>query len=95
MMTPHPIYRVYVAEPLFGRQRKHTVMIYRVGADSATEAIAAVEAHIVAERAHKGLRIVACTPFGRSDAIVTDGAIHWTPEKLADVENLRLTPPVT
>lgn len=85
-----PVWKVYVLHPLIGRQRKHTVMVYRVGAQTKEKAISAVRSDILHDEhyAHKGLRIVACTEFSRAGRVVCDGVVHWEPERAANIPTL-------
>lgn len=77
-----PIWRVYVLQPLQFRQRKQTIMIYRVGAVTEADAIQKVQADIVDEWPHKNMQIVECRLFSAYGAVTCDGALHQTPSEV-------------
>ena len=89
MMVPHPIWRVYVLQPLKARQRKHSVHTYRVGADSAEDAVAKVRAELADRITHDpAQRIVHVSKFGMSDSVIMDGVFTMTPAEAAAKPNL-------
>jgi hypothetical protein len=79
-----PIWRVYVLKPLKGRERKHTLVCFRVGAANADEAKAKVQRERLDDSPWwPGERIVGCTRFGDAGAVIYDGAFMLTPEEVA------------
>ncbi len=82
-MSKLSIWRVYVAIPLRFRERKHTVRIYRVGAESAEAAKAVVQEEILSDSRERGYEILEATYFGNVDSAVYDGMVTKTPAELA------------
>lgn len=78
-----PIWRVYVLKPLKGRERKHTLACFRVGASNEAEAKAKVQRERLDDSPWPDERIVACTRFGDAGAVIYDGAIMLTPAEAA------------
>lgn len=71
----HRIYRVHVLKPIEGRQRKHMVHLYRVGAESPDAAISAVLREIKSRPGFitRDWRIVGCSDFSSVGAVILDG----------------------
>lgn len=67
------IYRVSVLKPIEARQKKHMVHLYRVGAKSAQEAVAAVRAKLTNHNNAQDWRIVGCSDFSAVSAVILDG----------------------
>jgi hypothetical protein len=81
------IYRVQVLKPLEPRQRRHLVHMYRVGAESKEQAIAAVRAEL-ADREHTdGWRIVGCNDFCAVDLVTLDSIFTCSKERAANYVN--------
>lgn len=78
-----PIWRVYVLKPLRGRERKHTLAIFRVGAATAEDAKFKVQRERLDDSPHRGERIVGCTRFGDAGDVVYDGCVLLTPAEAA------------
>lgn len=79
------IYRVYVAKPLGPRERKQSVLIYRVGAESPRSAVAAVRKQMEdPDRIYVGYQIIDVERFGDVSGIVLDGVVNRTPAELAE-----------
>lgn len=88
-MRAHPIWRVYVLKPLGARERKQTLSIYRVGAETAEVAIERVRDEIVNDRERgRNLRIVRVIRFGQSDSVVYDGMVTRTPAEATAMPTL-------
>ena len=88
-MTPHPVWRVHVLQPLGPRQRKHSVHTYRVGAATADDAVAAVKAELADRSTHNpDQRIIYVGRFGMSDFVIMDGVFTRTPEEAAKLPTL-------
>lgn len=78
-----PMWRVYVLKPLKGRERKHTLACFRVGADTEAEAVYKVQRERLDDSPWPGERIVACTRFGDAGSVIYDGAFMLTPAEVA------------
>lgn len=81
------VYRAKVVLPLSGRERKHTVFWYRVGATSKDDALAKVRKAIEERNADgfsaKGWRIVWVGRFCSVEAVILDSASTETKEDAA------------
>lgn len=78
-----PIWRVYVLKPLKGRERKHTLACFRVGATNEAEAKAKVQRERLDDSPWPNERIVACTRFGDAGSVIYDGGVMLTPAEVA------------
>lgn len=83
-MTPHPVWRVHVLQPLKAGKRKHFVHTYRVGAASAKDAVDKVLAELSDRCTHDpDQRVVHVSQFGMSDSVIMDGVFTRTPAEAA------------
>jgi len=81
------MYRAKVVLPLQGRERKHTVYWYRVGATSKDDALAKVRKAIEKRNADgfsaKGWRITGVGRFSSIDAVILESASNTTKDAAA------------
>jgi hypothetical protein len=84
-----PIWSVYVAQRMGPRQRKQTLLIYRVIAETREKAIEMVRTRILhGEFQWRDERIVDCVRSGDSDAVYLAGSVTRTPESVAGMPSL-------